>query len=154
MTWVKGRAGVRKWHGPPPEPDEQELEPVRPYYVPQPGDRIGQDGRELKGRCEDCGRPVQDRSKRCKPCHAWAHGWGQGHKRESPDEAIADVVDRLSRRLTAPAEPTSITKLHALCEDCGCLLAHTNERCPACLVWAERNAAATSWNAATIRKVA
>jgi hypothetical protein len=34
-----------------------------------------------------------------------------------------------------------------LCDDCGCLLHVDEKSCPACLVWAERNAIAWSWSA-------
>lgn len=61
------------------------------------------------------------------------------------DNAVQDVLDRLARNLAKPCTPPA---LGVVCSDCGCLI-RPDERCPACLLWAELEAARLSWNAAT-----
>lgn len=144
MTWVKGKGGVKIWTGPKPVDADDDDKP--PVYTPAPGDLIGPDGRTLKGRCTDCGRPIRYEAKRCKPCYNWSRGVGKGHRRMSPDSAIQDVLERMSRQLREQKAAThSPGKSRPVCPDCDCLLTREGERCPACLVWAEKTAVAASW---------
>jgi hypothetical protein len=50
-------------------------------------------------------------------------------------------------RRYVPAVPVLLEPftLGVTCDDCGCLLTSYRERCPSCLVWAERTAVALTW---------
>lgn len=66
------------------------------------------------------------------------------------DRCEERFFDQLGERLTeVPSIDRPLPSL-PLC-DCGCLLASPNEPCPACLVWAMKDAIRQSWRADEIR---
>lgn len=88
--------------------------------------------RPVDEECIDCGALLRTSgAQRCMPC---ANRWRPHHEDELAVQRLMRVLDRtLARSHPLP-----------LC-DCGCLLRTRSETCPSCLVWAERNAARTSW---------
>src|SRR5699024_9713183 len=67
------------------------------------------------------------------------------YEQDAPPQREADtIVATLQRTFSKPVKRTP----RPLCGDCGCLLMRSDERCPACLVTAERQAARSSWVAA------
>lgn len=59
---------------------------------------------------------------------------------------VEAVMATLAHNLAAPQPPAiAATRVTGVLCDCGCLLINPTETCPACLVWAERDAVRASW---------
>lgn len=87
-------------------------------------------------RCDQCGKRMRAVSKVCAYCR-------DTDDLEIKGRWVGGLVKRFIPDETRPWYPT-IYPLGTTCE-CGCLLAHADETCPACLVWAELDAARASW---------
>lgn len=138
MAWVKGKGGVHHWQGPPIEyePDPSRLKPEPPQRV----DPVARKA-DRTGCCIDCRSPVERRTTRCFECYETFLIAKRPEPKQSPESAIEDVMARLARQFAANPRTIGVT-----CADCGCLN-RPDERCPACPVWAELDAARWSWRA-------
>lgn len=102
--------------------------------------------RDTRPRCIECDDPMMPnrRLQHCNRCLLQAR-----RRREAEARRLAAAVDLA---LVAAPTPTPQRPRGVLCE-CGCLLA-PGEDCPACRLWAERNAIASSWTVAYYTPVA
>lgn len=106
--------------------------------------------------CQNCGASRTQGPRGAHPtlCSHCARGWnnntelngGRWVKRgltyvyEPDQQTLFDVIARNLQTIPAPS-------VGPLCDCCGCLLKTVTESCPACLAWAEKDAARSSWQA-------
>lgn len=129
-TLVRGRDGI--WRAPAGF--------VRPADEPDKPQH-----RRSNGACPRCGTACKKTASMCRTCYT-QRGKLAGRRARgeysswTPEDQ--ELVDRLARNLANTPTPA----VGHLC-NCGCLLAATESwlACPACRVWAERDAIRASW---------
>lgn len=98
------------------------------------------------GTCA-CGAPMTETATRCKTCYLDSFE-NPGRPVTLPnDGAVEWLLTVLGWHLATTPAASPVPLAAELCDDCGCLLALNDTTCPACLVWAERNAVEWSWAA-------
>lgn len=133
MTWVPPEHELYPDDDPDLPEHVQDWTDVEPRH---PTPDMTDDGRARK-HCPICGQTMKERSKLCADCHAGRTMFAAGV--EAEPVIVKKLRKRKRRARLAAAEPVFVDfppfhRYRAVCEDCGCLLAHALELCPSCAI--------------------